>query len=365
MDCDVPKQYLPINGRAIIRHTIEKLMPFATLYCVIGADHEELYQQAVDGLNLPDPIIGGVTRQESVRLGLKALEAVNPDFVLIHDAARPCLYTQDIHNVINRLDDNFAVTLARPINETLQKDGAVIDRENMWAIQTPQAFSYDVILDCHNKAYADGFIATDDASITSNYGYDIDYVPGGVHNIKITTQGDLEMAHMLLSESMETRVGNGFDVHAFADHDAKMIRLCGVDIPYHKALKGHSDADVGLHAISDAIFGAMADGDIGSHFPPSNDDFENMDSHVFLDKSVDILKSRGGKIRHIDLTFMCEEPKIGKHREEIRNHLSNHLNLSTSRISVKATTTEKLGFTGRGEGIAAQAIVTIQVPSHD
>ena len=154
-------------------------------------------------------------------------------------------------------------------------------------------------------------------------------------------------------------------MHAFNDTPATTIRLCGIDIPHNKSLKGHSDADVGLHAITDAIFGALADGDIGSHFPPSNDDFKNMDSHVFLDKSVENLKSRGGKIIHIDVTFMCEKPKIGLHREAMRNHLSTHLNLSTSRISVKATTTEKLGFTGREEGIACQAIVTIEVPAND
>jgi 2-C-methyl-D-erythritol 4-phosphate cytidylyltransferase/2-C-methyl-D-erythritol 2,4-cyclodiphosphate synthase len=169
----------------------------------------------------------------------------------------------------------------------------------------------------------------------------------------------------LLSSTMETKIGNGFDVHAFDDANATHIRLCGVDIPHVRKLKGHSDADVGLHAITDAIFGALADGDIGSHFPPSDMTFKDMDSHVFLDKAIERSHARGGQINHIDVTFMCEEPKIGKHRDLIRNHLSDYLKLPLSRISVKATTTERLGFTGRGEGIACQAIVTIQVPTNE
>ena len=174
------------------------------------------------------------------------------------------------------------------------------------------------------------------------------------------------MAEKLIpSQAMETITGSGFDVHAFDDRKADTIRLCGIDIPHKKALKGHSDADVGLHALTDAILGALADGDIGSHFPPSNNDFKDMDSHVFLDKALSILNQRDGELRHIDITLMCEEPKISPFRTAITQHLSNYLNLPINRISVKATTTEKLGFTGRGEGIACQAIVTIRVPEND
>lgn len=365
MDNDIPKQYLSIHSKPILRHTLEKFSDFDLVKCVIGTGHDDLYQQAVDGLKLLPHVIGGTTRQESVWVGLQALKKHSPDYVLIHDAARPCIYSKDIHNVINKLKKNVNATLAHPVSESLQRNGMNIDRDNLWMIQTPQAFDYDMIMDAHEKAIKDNFTGTDDTSIAKHAGHDVEYIPCGRHNLKITTQDDLKMAQMTLSNAMETKVGNGFDVHVLEVSDTKMIRLCGVDIPHDKQLKGHSDADVGLHALTDAIFGALADGDIGTHFPPSDDTFKNMDSHVFLDKSVDILRARGGSLTHIDITFMCEEPKIGKHRTDMIKHLSNHLNLSTSRVSIKATTTEKLGFTGRGEGIACQAVVTIKVPAND
>jgi 2-C-methyl-D-erythritol 4-phosphate cytidylyltransferase/2-C-methyl-D-erythritol 2,4-cyclodiphosphate synthase len=365
MDADIPKQYLPIHGKAIIRHTIEKFKKTILVQCVVSAQHEQFYQQAVEGLNILPAVIGGATRQASVLNGLKALEVHNPTHVLIHDAARPCVMSHDIHNVINSLNANDVVTLAQPLSETIQRNGENIDRDDVWVIQTPQGFSFPLIMDAHMKASQEGFIGTDDTSLTHHYGTQTHYIPCGRHNLKITTQDDLKMAQQLLSSTMETKIGNGFDVHAFDDANATHIRLCGVDIPHVRKLKGHSDADVGLHAITDAIFGALADGDIGSHFPPSDMTFKDMDSHVFLDKAIERSHARGGQINHIDVTFMCEEPKIGKHRDLIRNHLSDYLKLPLSRISVKATTTERLGFTGRGEGIACQAIVTIQVPTNE
>lgn len=365
MESDIPKQYLPIQGKPIMRHTVEKLSPFGQVYCVIGKDHMAFYQQAMDGLDLPAPIIGGETRQDSVRLGLMALRKDNPDYVLIHDAARPCFYSDDIHRIINRSDSLKGLTLAMPVTESLQRGGAVLDRDNLWIIQTPQAFPFHKILDCHIKAHKDEVAATDDTALYRHYGFDVEYVPCGRHNLKITTQDDLKMAEKLLETQMETRVGMGFDVHAFDDKESQTIRLCGIDIPHNRSLKGHSDADVGLHAITDAILGAIAEGDIGSHFPPNDDLYKNMDSHIFLDKSVDILYGKGGSLTHIDLTIICEEPKIGKHRAAIQRHLSEHLKLSTSRISIKATTSEQLGFTGRREGIAAQAVVTVKVPADD
>ena len=368
MNADIPKQYSPIHGRMVLTHTLQIFsdMPeISCVQCVYSKDHDDFYQQAVNGFNTLPPVEGGATRQESVFEGLKALKGKKPDIVLIHDAARPCVKPQDIRNLINTLKDHKSATLAMQVSDTLVQNDVIVPRENAWLIQTPQGFDFDTILKAHEHALDDRFIGTDDTSLISHQKIETQYIPCGRYNLKITTQDDLKMAEKLLQPRMETRVGNGFDVHAFNDAPAQSIRLCGIDIPHNKSLKGHSDADVGLHAITDAIFGALADGDIGSHFPPSDQKFKNMDSHVFLDKSVDNLKSRGGKIIHMDITFMCEEPKIGKHREAIRDHLSNHLNLSTSRISVKATTTEKLGFTGRGEGIACQAVVTIEVPSHD
>lgn len=373
MGADTPKQYMRLHGKMVLRHTIDAfLRANLPVQCVISAEHDMLYQQAVDGLDILPPVMGGATRQESVYNGLKVLDqGIKPDYVLIHDAARPCITSQDINNIIHKLENGIhAVTAATTVSETLRKLtddhlADIVERDDTWLIQTPQAFSFKTILAAHDKAKTDNFVGTDDTSVASYAGTDVAIVPCGRHNIKITTQDDLIMASALLAPAMETRVGNGFDVHAFDDEPATHIRLCGIDIPYNRSLKGHSDADVGLHTITDAIFGAMADGDIGTHFPPSEATWKNMDSHVFLDKAVDNLKKRGGKLVHIDLTFMCEKPKIGKHREEIVNHLSAYLNLSTSRISVKATTTEKLGFTGREEGIAAQAVVTIQLPADD
>ena len=347
MDTDVPKQYLPINGQAVIRHTIEKFRKFPLIQCVIGVEHGDFYQQAVEGLNILPVINGGKTRQESVIKGLKALQVHNPDYVLIHDAARPCVTAQDIHHITNSLNKDSAVTLAQPLSETIQRDGENLDRDNVWVVQTPQAFPFNLIMDAHIRALKDGFVGTDDTSLTHHYETKTHYVPCGRHNLKITTQDDLKMAGQLLSSTMEIKMGNGFDVHAFDDGDATHIRLCGVDIPHTRKLKGHSDADVGLHAITDAIFGALADGDIGSHFPPSDMTYKNMNSHVFLDKAIERLHARGGRINHMDITFMCEEPKIGKYRDDIRNHLANYMKLPLSRISVKATTTERLGFTGR------------------
>jgi len=368
MGGDIPKQYIPIHGKAIIRHTIEKMMPFGHVFCVIGEGQEDEYHHATQGLDdLPAPIIGGDTRQSSVFKGLHHIKNnTDKSYVLIHDAARPCFYPQDIHNIINTLKDNNNLTLAQPLNESIQRNGDTINRDNLWIIQTPQAFLLDDIVMAHDNAIKDQLTATDDTALMTHYGTPVHYTPSGRHNLKITTQDDLHMASQLLSPTYETRVGMGFDVHAFDDEkQTDYIRLCGIDIPHHKGLKGHSDADVGLHTITDAILGAIAQGDIGTHFPPSNNDYKDMDSHVFLDKSIEILKSHGGKIVHIDLTLICEAPKLGPHRQSIQNHLSNHMQLPTDRISIKATTTEQLGFTGRKEGIAAQAVVTVKVPCHD
>jgi 2-C-methyl-D-erythritol 4-phosphate cytidylyltransferase/2-C-methyl-D-erythritol 2,4-cyclodiphosphate synthase len=368
MESNIPKQYMTINGKTILRHTVDifaNIPEIKSIQCVISSDDMAFYQQAVDGLDILPPVNGGASRQDSVFNGLKALKRHNPDIVLIHDAARPCVNSQDIQRLIHSFESYKSATLAMPVTETLMRGHDVIPRDDTWIIQTPQGFHYDTILLAHERALADGYQGTDDCSLTTHYGIHTHYVPCGRHNIKITTQDDLTMAEKLLNSTMETRVGTGFDVHAFDAGAAHSIRLCGIDIAYTRSLSGHSDADVGLHALTDAVFGALAEGDIGTHFPPSDETFKNMDSHVFLDKSVDMLRARGGQIRHIDITFICEEPKISKNQTAMRDHLAHHLNLSTHRISIKATTTEKLGFTGRGEGIACQATVTIGVPRHD
>lgn len=365
---DLPKQYLPIHGKPIIRHTLdifESIDAISMIHCVIGEGQEKLYQQVFDN-NHPHPLCyGGATRQQSVMNGLMAMENDKPDIVLIHDAARPCVTKGDILKLIHSIENHRAATLAQPVTESLQRNGDVIDRDNLWIVQTPQAFRFDDILAAHVQTKDD---FTDDTAVYASWANNpVHYVSCGRHNIKITTQDDLIMAEKLLSSShpFENITGMGFDVHAFDDAPASSIRLCGIDIPFHKSLNGHSDADVGLHAITDAILGAIADGDIGSHFPPSNNTFKAMDSHVFLDKALALLTQQHGQIRHIDLILMCEDPKIGPYRDQIRTHLSQHLDLPLNKLSIKATTTEKLGFTGRREGIACQAIVTIRIPVYD
>lgn len=364
----LPKQYLDLKGQSVLSHTLKVIHSIdiiQTVMCVINDQHESLYQQAVQNNNPHYYCYGGETRQESVYKGLMALKKHEPDIVLIHDAARPCVTPSDIHNLINSLQKHRAAALALPVTESIQRYGQVIDRDNLWILQTPQAFYYHDILSAHTHTYGD---FTDDTALyTSWSGQPVHYEPCGRHNIKITTAEDLLMAEKLLPphHSTETITGFGFDVHAFDDAHSSSVRLGGIDIPNNKSLKGHSDADVVLHAITDAVLGALAEGDIGSHFPPSDDKYKDMDSHVFLNEVLQILRERNGNLRHLDVTIMCEEPKIGPYRGQMRTHLSETMNIPMKRISIKATTTEKLGFTGRGEGIACHALATIQVPSDD
>lgn len=346
----LPKQYTRIHGKTLLAYCIEAFQNAGLAHliqCVIDPDHIHYFNDATAGYSILPPVNGGRTRQESVYNGLKSLVGHDPKMVLVHDAARPCVTAEDIHNIIHTLSTYEAASLASPVTETLRYAhnsiaDKVIPRENSWMMQTPQAFHYHTLLSLHETAEKNNFVGTDDTSLASEYDIDVAIVASGRHNIKVTTQDDLIMAETLLSSRMETRIGSGFDVHAFSDQPASHIRLCGVNLDHNRSLAGHSDADVGLHALTDAILGALADGDIGSHFPPSDPQWKGRDSHVFLDKSVDILKSRGGQLRHIDLTIICEKPKVGPHRERIRNHLAEYLNLSTDRVSVKATTTEKI-----------------------
>lgn len=367
MDCNIPKQYLNIRGFPILSHTLkifEDIENISHIHCVIGAGHEELYKQAVKN-NYPHTFsIGGETRQESVHNGLKALTNINPDIVLIHDAARPCVRKDDILRLIQRLEYTNAATLAHAVTESLQRNGESVDRDNLWIIQTPQGFKFQNILAAHKNAEN---IFTDDTSVyMAHFQKPIEYVACGRHNLKITTPEDLDMAENLLSlKKTENVAGLGFDVHAFEIAQADSIRLCGIDIPHDRPLEGHSDADIGLHVLTDAILSSISENDIGYHFPSSDKKYKNMDSHVFLDKALELLNAAGGEIRHVDITFICEKPNIGKHREQMRSHLSDYLGIPVKRISIKGTTTQKLGFTGRGEGIACQAVVTTRIFTDD
>ena len=365
MGQDTPKQYLTIQGKTILCHTVEvfeKMNEISKIHCVIGPDHEHLYQQALGRNPLPYSI-GGTTRQESVYNGLKALQKDQPDFVLIHDAARPCVSSDDIRRLIHTVQNEDAATLAQPVTESLQRDGKTIDRDNLWILQTPQGFPFEDIFQAHKNSDKN---YTDDTAIYMAYAKkQIHYVRCGRHNLKITNSDDMIMAEKLLSKQVETITGQGFDVHAFEDKETKTIRLCGIDIPHNRSLEGHSDADIGLHVLTDAIFSAIAEGDIGYHFPSSDDNIRNMNSHHFLDKAITMLKEKDGELRHLDITFICEKPNIGKYRDQMREHLSKYLGLPLNRISIKGTTSQKLGFTGREEGIAAQSIVTIRMMNND
>ena len=366
---DIPKQYLNIGGTPIIRRTVEVFLSHPAVdivQVVIGAEDTERCHKALAGLELPDPVAGGATRQDSGRKGLEALEEYSPDYVLIHDAARPFVDHGTIDRVIQALDQASAVLPAVPVADTLKRGNgephivvATVDRENIWRAQTPQGFRFGEILSAHRAAA--GMQLTDDTAVAEHAGIAVSLVPGTEENFKITTQEDLRRAErMAISMTGETRIGTGFDVHAFSDGD-KVI-LCGIEIPHTRALEGHSDADVAIHALTDAILGAIAEGDIGSHFPPSDPQWRGAPSRVFLEHAVSLVTERNGSIGNIDLTIICEAPKIGVHRDAMRNSLSDILGIDPGRISVKATTTEKLGFTGRGEGIAAQAAVTVRIP---
>jgi len=364
-----PKQYAMLGSKPILRHTIEaflKCKNCASIQIVINPDHEALYNDAVKDLDIAPPIYGGTTRKESVYEGLKALKtSQNPaptDKILIHDAARPLITQADIQNIVKALDTHQAATLATPIQDTLRKDQNTVDRENLWSLQTPQGFHFQTIFDAHDNNA--NLKATDDTSLVSASNIAIELIQGSKTNIKITTPEDLKMAEKLLETNTQPqiRTGMGFDVHAFeAPNVDRDLILCGIKIDHPQGLKGHSDADVGLHALTDALLGAIGEGDIGTHFPPSDPTFKDMDSAIFLEKIRALLQTHNAEIINLDVTLICEHPKITPHREAMQNRIAEILDITSSQVNVKATTTEGLGFTGRREGIAAQAIATLQI----
>lgn len=368
---DIPKQYALVHGKSVLRHTLEKFLScrgMTDLRVVIDPAHASLYEEATRGLALSAPIHGGRERKDSVRNALASLDHLPADTpVLIHDAARPCVPDDLIERVAAALQEKTAVTLATPVSDTLRKgDRGVIDdtinRTGVWALQTPQGFHYGLISKAHEAARHLQDI-TDDTGVVSVYGHDVHIVEGSRQNIKITTQEDLAIASALLApKQMITRTALGYDVHALAPGNG-MIRLGGIDIPHEKSLVGHSDADVVLHAVTDALLGSIASGDIGSHFPPSDNSFKGMDSAVFLNKAADLVKEKSGKLVHVDITILGERPKISPYRDAMRARIAELLGLPTDSVAVKATTTERLGFTGREEGLVAQAVVTVGFPA--
>jgi len=388
-DCGLPKQYRLLSGKRILTRTLEAFLmhpAIGTIVPVIGQDDDALFAEAlkeIDTALLPKclpPVKGGETRQASVFNGLGALKGCEPEFVLIHDAARPMVSTSILDRTIASLASGAeAVLTAIPVVDTLKRfsDSAAplttVDRTNLWAAQTPQGFPFKAIFQAHKKANQAGRSDfTDDTGLMEWVGAPVQIIEGEPDNFKITTAGDLGRAERILSMNQtekqsppfstlpDIRFGSGYDVHAFEDGDA--VILGGVPIPHNRRLKGHSDADVVLHAITDAILGSIADGDIGAHFPPSDPQWKGAASDQFLIDAIRRVRERGGRLAHIDVTIVCEQPKIGPHRPEIRESIASICDMPIGRISVKATTSERLGFTGRSEGIAAMATATVRLP---
>ena len=363
-----PKQYLDLAGKPVLRRTVEAFLRHPQVNdvrVVIDPAWREAYDAAVSGLGLPAPVAGGASRQDSVRNGLEAIAADGaPDLVLIHDAARPLIDDATIGAVIAALGDKPGAIAAVQVADTLKRGndgsiGATVDREGLWRAQTPQGFRFPAILEAHRAAA--GLSLTDDAAVAERAGLAVALVPSKEDNFKVTTPDDLTRAtRAIMSSLWDVRTGSGFDVHRFTDGD--FVTLCGLQVPHSHGLEGHSDADVGLHALTDAILGALAAGDIGSHFPPTDPRWRGADSAKFLRHAADLVAERGGVIAHADVTIICERPKVGPHRAAMAERIAEILGIEVGRVSVKATTTEQLGFTGRREGIAAQAVATVRLP---
>ena len=371
---DLPKQYARLGAHTVLRHTVKRLLEHPgvdAVGCVIHPDDRALYDVALDGLDLLAPVNGGETRQDSVRLGLKGLSQLKPKKVLIHDAARPFVSQALIQGVIDALDEHPGALPSVAVADTLKRGhhGLIEDtvsREGLYRAQTPQGFRFDDILKAH-EAFA-GQELTDDAQLFERAGLTVALTPGAEDNFKITSQEDLMRAERLLvaqnEARTETRMGQGFDVHRLEDGvgDGAFVTLCGVEIAHSRSLVGHSDADVALHALTDALLGAIGAGDIGAHFPPSDPQWKGVSSDRFVRHGAQLVHDRGGEIVNVDITLICEAPKIGPHRDVMVARVAEILAIAEDRVSVKATTTEGLGYTGRGEGIAAQAMASVRLP---
>jgi 2-C-methyl-D-erythritol 4-phosphate cytidylyltransferase/2-C-methyl-D-erythritol 2,4-cyclodiphosphate synthase len=368
---DVPKQFRRIGGEMMLSRTLSMLVEAPNVdfvQSVIRPEDIDLFQAATAKLRLLPPVFGGATRQASVRAGLEALEPRKPDIVLVHDAARPFATPALIARAIAAAEKTGAAIPALPIADTVKTaDDAgfvdkTLDRNALRLIQTPQGFAFKPLLEAHRRAHAEGRDDfTDDAALAEWAGMKVAMFEGEPGNIKITSPGDFARAEAMQFASLgDVRTGMGIDVHAFGSGDH--VTIGGIRIPHERALTGHSDADVALHALVDAILGALAEGDIGAHFPPSDPQWRGASSDRFLAFAVERVKARGGMIAHLDLTIVCESPRIGPHRDAMRENIARLADIDCGRVAVKATTSERLGFTGRGEGIAAHAIATVRLP---
>jgi 2-C-methyl-D-erythritol 4-phosphate cytidylyltransferase/2-C-methyl-D-erythritol 2,4-cyclodiphosphate synthase len=369
-----PKQYRSIGGRTVISRAMAPFCGHPQIFAVqpvLNPNDAAMFEAAVGHMRHRPPVSGGLTRQASVRAGLEALAGEPPDIVLIHDAARPFVTEAVISRAIDAAERTGAAVPAIAVADTIKLVGeagdveATPDRARLRIAQTPQSFRYDAILDAHRSAARigrDDF--TDDAALAEWAGLTVATFEGDPANMKLTTPEDFVREEARLGAALgDVRTGTGYDVHAFGDGDHVMI--CGIRVPHSRGFLAHSDGDVGLHALVDAILGALADGDIGSHFPPSDLQWKGAASDRFLKYAVDRVTARGGRIAHLDVTLICERPKIGPLRDAMRARIAEITGLELSRVAVKATTSERLGFTGREEGIAAMASATIRLPWDD
>jgi len=368
---DLPKQYKELDGEPVIVPSLRLFLEhpqISLVQPVIHPDDQDRYAAVARDLDLPAPVMGGSTRQDSVLAGLNALERIRPDFVLVHDSARPFATAALVDRAITAVKASGAAIPALPVTDTVKEVDAhervsrTIDRTSLRLIQTPQAFSYGALLDAHRRAaQASRHDFTDDAALAEWAGLSVTVFAGDADNIKLTAAEDFVRAESeRLAMLDDIRTGMGFDVHAFGDGDH--VVLGGVRIAHNRGLKGHSDADVVLHALVDAILGALGDGDIGAHFPPSDPQWRGASSDRFLRSAIERVKARRGVVAHLDTTIVCETPKIGPHRDAMRARIADIAGISIDRVAVKATTSEGLGFTGRGEGIAAFGNATVRLP---
>jgi 2-C-methyl-D-erythritol 4-phosphate cytidylyltransferase / 2-C-methyl-D-erythritol 2,4-cyclodiphosphate synthase len=373
---DLPKQYQLVGGKPVIRWTLEAFLAhplISRVQTVIGQGHEALFAKATEGLSqLLDPVTGGGSRQDSCRSGLEACTRFDPDKVLIHDAARPFLSPGLISNVIQELDHAAAVIPGLPVADTMKfaPSGMIektVDRASLWFVQTPQGFQFPQILAAHRKALSEGATTfTDDAAVAEFVGMKVQIIAGEQKNRKLTTSHDImeadrEHSSIGYARLPDVRMGQGIDFHVF--EKGKEVILCGVKIPHTHKLKGHSDADVALHALTDAILGAIGEADIGQHFPPSDKQWKGAPSSTFVAKAMELLRTRQGQLANVDITILAEAPRIGPHVQAMKDNLSALLDLPLQRIAIKATTTEKMGAIGRKEGMSASAIVTVRLPA--
>jgi 2-C-methyl-D-erythritol 4-phosphate cytidylyltransferase/2-C-methyl-D-erythritol 2,4-cyclodiphosphate synthase len=358
----LPKQWRTVAGRAVAAWTLDAFRTSPLVGPIALVLHPDDMGLAPGYAGHPDVVVaeGGATRDASVRAGLEALVRFAPELVLIHDVARPCVTHELIAQVVEALGTADAAAPALAVTDALWRgaDGLVagtMDRSGLFRAQTPQGFRFPLILDAHRRHAGAG--AADDVEVARGAGLDVAIVPGEERNLKITTPEDFARADGFLREQMDIRTGNGFDVHAFGPGDS--VVLCGITVPHTHGLVGHSDADVGMHALTDAIYGALAEGDIGRHFPPSDARWKGADSALFLEHAVGLAAGRGYRVANGDVTLICERPKIGPYAAAMQARLEAIMGLEPGRVSVKATTSERLGFTGREEGIAALATVTL------